>query len=1026
MSLTEVVVSSEVWLTCATHALSTEAEEIMGLLLGDIDYDYSGRTPVVSAKIWGAAPQVRADRRKDRVETTPEQLAAASAEADRMSAATGMRTRVIGWYHSHPHITVHPSHVDVRTQGMYQMLDEGFVGLIFSAFNRASSHAQAGQLQAVAFQSVSARDKEQREQKSRHTPARGQWAQLGTKREHSSHPSVSDLEPQELAVVLAAVDDDVPSSDFTAWEVPIKVVSSARAFPSLPRAHAVAPLTGLQRMLLLEEKEAYEKAVEEAHRHGDPNPLELIHHHATYQAALCRLMETCLVPAIAALEDITRSNKAALSALHVSSPHSPIASSPPPMSSSQPAPVTPGVTPGVRSGTEAAALPVVSRSVGPSTRDTRTRAGGPAKRHSGNSSHSRETGQAMGQVQASRRDAPARGDRAGQRIPALSAGMGTGTDGGMVTGTATGVSTAAHLKAVLATVLGEFRDVDTTEAVSQIAELCQLLSVTDPHCLPSAVTHLSTRAWHCEQLLRRMQQTQASLQTRQEQVTALAECIESWKAQLLSDDDISRATDDVADKIRRTSQEQQQLSLQRSAAQGSLEAAGYSADVDMAALLQLAAEVQGEEEEVGRLQHDLAIYSDLPTDITLARTHLQSERERLRALSRKLEAWSMGEEVEEGEDREGYGHQSPGEGGGMGTWGVGGQGEGRTGFGFLSDSMRMQGGEREGGDVEDGGAIGGWGGGSWARPTCPGRPDGEGRGGKGDELDAVECGEWLQWGELGLTASRWDVGEVQLREGWTREDWDTREGEWEEKQEEGEEVEEAGEEEVEEWGNDELKEESKEETELAEASNGAEDGWGVAALLIPSPELALKGDGEKAAAAAPPVPPAPPEGVFFGDWAAEKDPLRAETTAGTVAGAGESDGRGKHISMVRRRVWPGRDVTVTGACTAPVPVADVTVVGDSADLLVGVLCPASWHCHVAHFHRSVDCSAAHNSCCCRATSACPVRRQLRSCATGAPHTVAGKGGGGRSGAHPVSGGNRCGGGEVSAAGSRARPLLRRL
>ncbi|CAI6012109.1 unnamed protein product [Closterium sp. NIES-65] len=541
-----------------------------------------------------------------------------------------------------------------------------------------------------------------------------------------------------------------------------------------------------------------------------------------------------------------------------------------------------------------------------------------------------------------------------------------------------GRNAAAHLKAVLATVLGEFRDVDTTEAVSQIAELCQLLSVTDPHCLPSAVTHLSTRAWHCEQLLRRMQQTQASLQTRQEQVTALAECIESWKAQLPSDDDISRATDDVADKIRRTAQEQQQLSLQRSAAQGSLEAAGYSADVDMAALLQLAAEVQGEEEEVGRLQHDLAIYSDLPTvrcghqsradtlaegegapevflseagghhsgshapaegegapevflseagcvehgggggggggrvipqcdsspplclppsghhsgshapaegegapevflseagcvehgggggggggrvipqcdsspplclppsghhsgshapaegegapeDITLARTHLQRERERLRALSRKLEAWSMGEEVEDGEDREGYGHQSPGEGGGMGTWGVGGQGEGRRGVERSpGDSMMMQGGEREGGDVEDGGAIGGWGGGSCDtgdRPTCTGRPDGEGRGGKGDELDAVECGEWLQWGELGLTASRWDVGEVQLREGWAREDWDTREGEWEEKQEEGEEkqeegeeVEEAGEEEVEEWGNDELKEESKEETELA-------------------------------------------------------------------------------------------------------------------------------------------------------------------------------------------------------------------
>lgn len=39
-------------------------------------------------------------------------------------------------YHSHPHITVMPSHVDVRTQAMYQTMDEGFIGLIFSVFNQ--------------------------------------------------------------------------------------------------------------------------------------------------------------------------------------------------------------------------------------------------------------------------------------------------------------------------------------------------------------------------------------------------------------------------------------------------------------------------------------------------------------------------------------------------------------------------------------------------------------------------------------------------------------------------------------------------------------------------------------------------------------------------------------------------------------------------------------------------------------------------------------------------------------------------
>ena len=38
-------------------------------------------------------------------------------------------------YHSHPHLAVVPSHVDVRTQALYQQMDSAFVGLIFSVFN---------------------------------------------------------------------------------------------------------------------------------------------------------------------------------------------------------------------------------------------------------------------------------------------------------------------------------------------------------------------------------------------------------------------------------------------------------------------------------------------------------------------------------------------------------------------------------------------------------------------------------------------------------------------------------------------------------------------------------------------------------------------------------------------------------------------------------------------------------------------------------------------------------------------------
>jgi hypothetical protein len=37
MSLTSVRISEEVWLTCLSHALTTETEEIMGLLLGDTE-----------------------------------------------------------------------------------------------------------------------------------------------------------------------------------------------------------------------------------------------------------------------------------------------------------------------------------------------------------------------------------------------------------------------------------------------------------------------------------------------------------------------------------------------------------------------------------------------------------------------------------------------------------------------------------------------------------------------------------------------------------------------------------------------------------------------------------------------------------------------------------------------------------------------------------------------------------------------------------------------------------------------------
>ncbi|XBJ27090.1 hypothetical protein VPH35_004407 [Triticum aestivum] len=79
MSLTEVRIGEEVWLTCLSHALTTETEEVMGLLLGDVVSSSKGGSTAV---IWGASPQMRCERKKDRVEVNPELLAAASAQAE--------------------------------------------------------------------------------------------------------------------------------------------------------------------------------------------------------------------------------------------------------------------------------------------------------------------------------------------------------------------------------------------------------------------------------------------------------------------------------------------------------------------------------------------------------------------------------------------------------------------------------------------------------------------------------------------------------------------------------------------------------------------------------------------------------------------------------------------------------------------------------------------------------------------------------------------------------------------------------
>ncbi|GAB4850096.1 hypothetical protein Ancab_029395 [Ancistrocladus abbreviatus] len=372
MSLTSVKMSDEVWYTCLTHALSTETEEIMGLLLGDIQYSKSGNA---TALIWGASPQTRSDRRKDRVETNPEQLAAASAQAERMTLATGRTTRVIGWYHSHPHITVLPSHVDVRTQAMYQLLDSGFIGLIFSCFNEDTN--KVGRIQVIAFQSsdgkqnhmprpvslspiqrsavidvesslstsgdASARSGsgkvervEQDTGDSRAVVAKvgGRSSDLGGLFAHadanyqgiervggSSYPENSsepflDIDPMDLSdgmqEAMHRSNLDMSGAEYLRREIPVQVLPSSSI---LKLDSPLSSFTDLQHVLYQEEQAAYNQAISLNMRDGKAHPLTFIHHTSTYQASMCKLMEYCLSPAIDALQDQLKENEIRLAML---------------------------------------------------------------------------------------------------------------------------------------------------------------------------------------------------------------------------------------------------------------------------------------------------------------------------------------------------------------------------------------------------------------------------------------------------------------------------------------------------------------------------------------------------------------------------------------------------------------------------------------------------------------------------------------------------------------------------------------
>jgi BRCA1/BRCA2-containing complex subunit 3 len=103
--LSQVQLRSDVLWTCLSHALSTEHQEIMGLCLGRLITPSESET---IALVERSIVLSRKDKKKDRVEVSYDHLAMASTVAESLSQVDDSETRVIGWYHSHPHITGEP------------------------------------------------------------------------------------------------------------------------------------------------------------------------------------------------------------------------------------------------------------------------------------------------------------------------------------------------------------------------------------------------------------------------------------------------------------------------------------------------------------------------------------------------------------------------------------------------------------------------------------------------------------------------------------------------------------------------------------------------------------------------------------------------------------------------------------------------------------------------------------------------------------------------------------------------------
>ncbi|OMJ90416.1 hypothetical protein SteCoe_7222 [Stentor coeruleus] len=142
MSIERILLSSDIFRGLLVHSLITEQEEVLGLLFGS--------TSENEVRIWGSVNLKRNCKEKDRVEVEDIQLSEAMDKAEALSQEINQHSTLVGWFHSHPNITVFPSHVDLRTQLSLQSLGPRFIGLIISCFSRDAANLE--KINLIAFQ----------------------------------------------------------------------------------------------------------------------------------------------------------------------------------------------------------------------------------------------------------------------------------------------------------------------------------------------------------------------------------------------------------------------------------------------------------------------------------------------------------------------------------------------------------------------------------------------------------------------------------------------------------------------------------------------------------------------------------------------------------------------------------------------------------------------------------------------------------------------------------------------------------